>query len=192
MTRPFFSRDRISHFNLFERHADDLIGLMVQRFRDGRAVDVQDGFSRFTLDSASEFLFGSCVHSLKSGLPYPAKATSYSGSSTRALDSADEFAKAFLDAQESIAQRSRLGSLWPLWEMFGNKASSPMKIVNKYLDPILTSALENRTSPSVTVSSPEKLDEIDEDETLLDHLVKVTDGIGIITALSFGGLTFAF
>ena len=30
--------------------------------------------SRFTLDSATEFLFGNCVESLSAGLPYPRNA----------------------------------------------------------------------------------------------------------------------
>ncbi|KAF9223748.1 cytochrome P450 [Gyrodon lividus] len=58
MARPFFSHARINHFNIFDRHTEDVIN--------------QDAISRFTLDSdpATEFLFGSCVHSLSAGLPY--------------------------------------------------------------------------------------------------------------------------
>jgi len=178
MTRPFFSRDRISHFNLFERHADELIGLMVQRFRDGHAIDVQDAFSRFTLDSATEFLFGTCVHSLKSGLPHSANANVSSGPASGALSTAEEFAKAFSHVQDVIAERTRLGPYWPLWEIFGNKTAASMKIVIAFLDPILASALEKRSVPS-DVTDAEKSDEIDDDETLLDHLAKFTDGNSI-------------
>lgn len=41
MTRPFFSKDRISHFDIFGRHADDGIRFMKERFRAGYAVDFQ-------------------------------------------------------------------------------------------------------------------------------------------------------
>jgi hypothetical protein len=41
MTRPFFSRDRISHFDLFDRHASDVIALLKGRMREGLAVDFQ-------------------------------------------------------------------------------------------------------------------------------------------------------
>jgi hypothetical protein len=74
MTRPFFSKDRISHFEIFDRHAADAIEQVKERMRQGHAVDVQvrihttnphlvlivfqDVVSRFTLDSATEFLFG--------------------------------------------------------------------------------------------------------------------------------------
>lgn len=41
MTRPFFSRDRISDFDNFARHADDILSQMKARFREGYAVDFQ-------------------------------------------------------------------------------------------------------------------------------------------------------
>ena len=69
MTRPFFSRERISDFDTFSRHADGVLARMVERTREGYALDVQDALARFTLDSATEFLFGRCVHALHAGLP---------------------------------------------------------------------------------------------------------------------------
>lgn len=56
MTRPFFSRERISDFELFGRHADDAISKLASRLSEGEAVDFQDLVSRFTLDSATEFV----------------------------------------------------------------------------------------------------------------------------------------
>lgn len=44
MTRPFFSRDRISHFDIFNRHADEVIDLLVTRLQEGYAVDIQVAF----------------------------------------------------------------------------------------------------------------------------------------------------
>lgn len=41
MTRPFFSRDRISAFDNFERHAELVIQHMKDRFRAGYAIDFQ-------------------------------------------------------------------------------------------------------------------------------------------------------
>lgn len=41
MTRPFFSKDRISHFDIFDRHAADAIKQVKERMRQGYAVDVQ-------------------------------------------------------------------------------------------------------------------------------------------------------
>ena len=41
MTRPFFSKDRISHFEIFDRHATDAIKQVKERTSQGYAVDVQ-------------------------------------------------------------------------------------------------------------------------------------------------------
>jgi len=41
MTRPFFSKDRISHFDLFGRHSDAAIKSMKARFAEGAAIDFQ-------------------------------------------------------------------------------------------------------------------------------------------------------
>lgn len=41
MTRPFFNHERISHFNIFDRHAKDAITQMKLRFHAGYPVDFQ-------------------------------------------------------------------------------------------------------------------------------------------------------
>lgn len=41
MTRPFFNKDRISDFEIFEKHADDAIGQLKARLRKGYPVDFQ-------------------------------------------------------------------------------------------------------------------------------------------------------
>ena len=58
MTRPFFTRERISDFELFGRHADMAISKLKGRSNEpgNLAVDFQDLVSRFTLDSATEFV----------------------------------------------------------------------------------------------------------------------------------------
>lgn len=41
MTRPFFSKDRISHFDIFETHVDDAMNQVKNRLREGYPVDFQ-------------------------------------------------------------------------------------------------------------------------------------------------------
>jgi hypothetical protein len=41
MTRPFFNKDRISDFDIFERNAVSAITRMKQRLNEGYAVDFQ-------------------------------------------------------------------------------------------------------------------------------------------------------
>ncbi|OSX65545.1 hypothetical protein POSPLADRAFT_1065282 [Postia placenta MAD-698-R-SB12] len=108
MTRPFFSKDRISHFELFDVHAEYAIVRMRERLNAGYAVDFQDLISRFTMDSATEFLFGTCVESLRSPLPYPHNhfPTPFATQPTsqEALSRADAFSAAFLKSQHVIAE----------------------------------------------------------------------------------------
>lgn len=168
MTRPFFSRDRITDFDNFQRHADDVIRQLKKRLRAGYAIDFQDAISRFTLDSATEFLFGHDVKSLSSDLPYPYYvARSNAVQSTAAAD----FAIAFAKSQHLIAQRSRIGWIWPLFEIFEDKTAQPMNVVNAFLDPIMKDAVEKHQS----MPPGPKKDDVRDDETLLDHLVKLTN-----------------
>jgi hypothetical protein len=77
------------------------------------------------MDSATEFLFGSCVDSLSSTLPYPANATYIPAAhnSVRAQE-ANKFTVAFNDAMLQIAYRERAGWIWPLYELFVDKTGT--------------------------------------------------------------------
>lgn len=132
--------------------------------------------SRFTLDSATDFLFGSCVNSLSSGLPYPTNATVREA--LRESSAAEGFARAFGEAQSAISARARLAGVWPLFELFKDLTKGPMAVVNAFLSPILEDALERkRQGDEAWVAQAEMKDgEIEDGETLLDHLVKFTDG----------------
>ena len=60
MTRPFFARERIADFETFERYTSqtlDLLGVITSSGAMNGAIDAQDLYARFTMDSASEFLF---------------------------------------------------------------------------------------------------------------------------------------
>ncbi|CAL1701110.1 unnamed protein product [Somion occarium] len=173
MTRPFFSRDRISHFDLFDRHAEVTINKIKERMKMGEAIDFQDLISRFTLDSATEFLFGSCVHSLQSYLPYPSTSSSPFKSTSNELSRPEAFAKAFQKAQEVIASRSRIGPTWRFLEILSDKTAKPMHVVDDFLDPILRAALKKKANQDAGFEKKRGL-EVEEDETLLDHLVRFT------------------
>ncbi|KZT21756.1 cytochrome P450 [Neolentinus lepideus HHB14362 ss-1] len=174
MTRPFFSRDRISHFDIFDRHGEEAIGKMKQRFAEGYAIDFQDLVSRFTLDSATEFLFGNDVGSLSAQLPYPygikAPASALHVASPPTSAETREFAKAFAEAQEVSADRTRFGSTWPLFEIAHDKTKVPMKVVGGYIDKILEEALRKHKQ----IESTDCGEDADDGETLMEHLIKFT------------------
>ncbi|CDO68134.1 hypothetical protein BN946_scf185003.g6 [Trametes cinnabarina] len=178
MTRPYFYRDRISHFELFDRHAALLIKKMKDRFQGGHAVDFQDAIARFTLDSATEFLCGKCVDSLESDLPY-AHNDAVAPNLVRKPNVAERFARAFTEAQLIIAMRSQLGWFWHFQELLRDKTAEPMQVVDQFLTPILEEAIRrNRASRVKGMASHVK--DADEDETLLDHLVKLTNNSNVL------------
>ncbi|KAH9927180.1 cytochrome P450 monooxygenase pc-2 [Epithele typhae] len=170
MTRPYFSRDRISHFELFNRHGDLAIKKMKDRFAAGRALDFQDLVARFTLDSATEFLFGSCVNSLHADLPYPYNdpdAKLYA----REASNVEAFATAFLGAQNVISIRMRVGWMWRFKELFYDAGAEHMRVVDAFIQPILEAAIKkNKEAGNAGEESKDN-----DNETLLDHLVKFTD-----------------
>ncbi|KAJ6614110.1 cytochrome P450 monooxygenase pc-3 [Mycena sp. CBHHK59/15] len=170
MTRPFFSRDRISHFDIFDRHADDVISLLKDRMRAGYAVDFQDLIGRFTMDSASEFLFNACVHSLKANLPYPHNvAFPPPQSNSPEAQAAIKFTDAFSMAMMRISQREVLGRLWPLFEIFGDKTAEPMRTISEYLDPIIVAAMEKKR-----LAGPKEKSDDDDELSLLNDLLNTT------------------
>jgi len=168
MSRQFFTKDKIGHFDNFDRHADIAISKLRDRLREGIAVDVQDLFCRFTIDSASEFLFGSDVQSLSADLPYP---SAIKPAASRRVHPSDSFANAFQKAQVVSAARSRFGYFWRLIEFWEDGVEKEIQTVFDYVDPIVKRALETKKMKELSKAEGE-----DEGETLLEHMVKLTDG----------------
>ncbi|KAF8985719.1 cytochrome P450 [Cyathus striatus] len=155
ISRPFFTHARISNFTLFEQSATDVIRLINERMETGMAVDFQDLMQRYTLETGTAFLFGSTIHTL-SAPSHPEQS----------------FATAFHNAQEVIATRERRGWLWPIFEVFEDKAKAHMRVVNAYLDMVLERAVERK---NVKDAERERLGgKVEEEETMLDHLLTVT------------------
>lgn len=69
--------------------------------------------------------------------------------------------------------RLRLGGIWPLQEIRRDASAERMQIIDEFLQPILTQAIAKNRNTGVSKGA-EKQEE--EHETLLDHLVKLTDG----------------
>ncbi|KAG1731966.1 cytochrome P450 monooxygenase pc-3 [Suillus paluster] len=153
MTRPFFSKDRVSDFDIFEKHADDAIRQIKIRLREGYPVDFQDMISRFTMDSATEFLLR------KGWLIYPSSSP-LSKDPAILRHPANQFAHAFHEAQVSTIPRGHVGALWRMIELFGDKVKKHMK-----------KAASN--SGSLIGSAQDK--DVQEGNTLLDHLVNCSE-----------------
>ena len=89
LIRPSFTRDQVADLTSLEILFQDLLILLP---RDGKtAVDLQDLFFSYTIDSATEFLFGQSVGTLKRSEPEFG------------------FAEAFQYAQKAVIMRGMLG-----------------------------------------------------------------------------------
>lgn len=92
LIKPSFSRDQVADLTVFESLMPDLFALIPG---DGSTtVDLQDLFFCYTIDSATDLLFGESAGSLK-----------------QVLQQGTTFAEAFNYAQEAIRMRSVLGPL---------------------------------------------------------------------------------
>ncbi|KAF8918928.1 cytochrome P450 monooxygenase pc-3 [Mucidula mucida] len=165
MTRPFFSKDRISDFDNFERHTSTTIALMKERLQEGHPVEFQDAVSRFTLDSATEYLFGKDVESLTAGIPYP-ESSNIRNSDHFENHPSNIFARAFIKGQRLIALRTGFGRLWPLQEFWTNEVISLRRTVDEFVEPLVKDAFRKKA-----VGQLEKNGQV----SLVSDLVNVTD-----------------
>ncbi|KAF8960252.1 cytochrome P450 [Flammula alnicola] len=169
MTRPFFTRERISDFEIYDRNCDLSLVTAKKRLAEGFSLDFQDLASRFTLDSATEFLFGNNVGSLLAGIPYPASATERTPRSFYDHPST-VFVKAFTEGQVLSVCRLGYGDDWPLLELWGDRVKPLRKIMDGFTEPVMNEALARRERELQGGGDSKS----DEDVTLLAHLVRHT------------------
>ncbi|KAJ7839256.1 cytochrome P450 monooxygenase pc-2 [Mycena olivaceomarginata] len=172
MTRPFFTRERILEFAIFEKYANDAIDQAATRLRQGYAVDFQDVASRFTLDSSTEFLFGKSADSLSAGLAYP-ESSSEKNPASFLNHPSNGFVHAFVEAQRLHVSRSRFGAKWRLNEFWRDEVKVHREVIDQFIEPIVNDALAEKARLSTQDSKPET-------ETLLGHLLTVTEDKDII------------
>ncbi|TRM60427.1 cytochrome P450 [Schizophyllum amplum] len=178
MTRPFFNKDKISHFDNFERHADDIIRLAKERITEGYPVDFQDMVARFTLDSATEYLFGYDVNSSGAGLPYAPGAPT-SNPPEFFAHSSNRFVTAFEEAQNLTAMRAHVGPGWRLYEAWKDKVQPCRHVIDGFVNEIIAdSALQKAEIEAKKATSETKTGE---DDTLLSHLMKYTQDRRVLT-----------
>ncbi|KAK6197866.1 cytochrome P450 alkane hydroxylase [Scheffersomyces amazonensis] len=130
MLRPQFSRDQVAHVQALEPH----VQILAQHIRKnkGQLFDLQELFFRFTVDSATEFLFGESVGSLKdASIGYPTPDIDFDGRTG--------FANAFNVSQNYLASRSVLQDLYFL--INDRKFRDSTKAVHKFADYYVQKAL---------------------------------------------------
>ncbi|KAF8671824.1 cytochrome p450 [Rhizoctonia solani] len=155
MTRPFFVRERISEFDLFDKYAQKFLARMEEHTDTGVPMDIQDLYAsrpfgdslslshylfyfwiqaRLTIDAACEFLFSSTsVNTLSLPLPTAYKAE-MGARGTAAPTSYGSFVSAFDEAQGIIPIRGRMGPyIWPLAEWKGDRVMACRRVVNEWV-----------------------------------------------------------
>ena len=129
----------------------------------------QDVMSRFTLDCATEFLFGTDVRSLSAGLPYPPGLAPAQTTTPFSQHPADRFSRAFFEAQKVSAMRGAYGNLWQLLEFFRDKTDEHMAVIDMFVEPVICEAIARKKTGGCQAKPGD-------DDTLLDHLVNYTEG----------------
>lgn len=147
MIRPNFVKEQVAHLETFENFMADLFELIPA---DGSTVDLQDLFFSYTIDTATEFLFGHSIQDLKK--------RRYGASE----DFEADFAGAFNYAQHAIGNRIRFGIAASLFA--DPKADRCNRIchqlVEQYVDKALRirekdNDLEKNISPSTSEDNNE-------------------------------------
>lgn len=171
--RPFFSKNRISDFEIFERVSSTTLDLIASRAIASKPVDVQDLLHRFTLDSASEFLFGVNLNTLSYPLTEPGKVKLGPKGSVpiEGTNEFDVFTEAFERVAVLITRRGAKGNTWPLSEMLEDKTEEPIATIMRWMDPLVKRALEAKTKQKETGIEAQVTETV-----FLDFLASQTDG----------------
>ncbi|KAK6844149.1 cytochrome P450 [Apiospora arundinis] len=138
LLRPNFAREQVADLGALERHLSLFLSLIP---RSGDVtVDLQMLFFRLTIDTATEFLFGSSVDSLRALKESGGIMAAESSSSSTSTDSA--FAEAMNDAQTDIIFRARLGMFYHLQSH--KRGKEAIKFVHSYVDQFVDEAVRQR------------------------------------------------
>lgn len=120
-------REQIADLGLFETHIQDLFDAIPGAVEPGSwtpAFDVQPLLERFTMDTATEFLFGESVYSLKDD----STATSTLFSKQEMM----QFVDAFFRAEKTTAKSMIYGDLF--WLIHDRNFKEQCKVVHNFVD----------------------------------------------------------
>lgn len=168
----------MSDYDSFYKYSEKMVTLMKRVVGAGEAIDVQDLFARFTLDTGGEFLFGkSDLNTLD--LPLPKAGTARLGPKGVATDGMyGGFAQAFEEGQTNT--RDRLGKpqfFWMAKEFFTDSQAKMYQVITDYLEPMAKAALDRKEKAEANRGSDEE-----DGMSFLDHLARSTDGTSALSS----------
>lgn len=144
LIRPSFARDQVADLTSLENLIQDLFLLLP---RDGKSVvDLQELFFRYTVDSATEFLFGESVGTLKKTQSEP------------------EFAQAFHYAQRAVIVRAMLGPLNMFY--YDRKANECNRICREFVEQFVDEAFH---AAEIKTEDPKQLNKKKHPKRIFSH-----------------------
>ncbi|GLA70827.1 protein kinase alk2 [Aspergillus tubingensis] len=135
MLRPQFTRDQVADLDLMDGHVTKMMDLIP---KDGSTFDIQRLFFLLTMDSATHFLFGESVGSMRTS-------TESSLLEKSTVGNAQGFAEAFNRAQEYLVSRSRAMAFY--WLVNPKEFREANQLVHEVVDHYVRLALEAKRHP---------------------------------------------
>jgi len=161
LVRPQFSHEQVSNLSLIDAHAQILLNILKTNESGWtRSMDVQPLFFRFTLDTATEFLYGQSVHSQS--------AEAYPETHNNRVDGA-AFSRNLDAAKHLVDKRGALGKFYWLMPM------GKMKFHCKQLHAVVDQMIQERLRDKMGTSFGEE--KVEKKFVLLDELAKKTDDL---------------
>ncbi|KAL9000148.1 MAG: hypothetical protein Q9188_005739 [Gyalolechia gomerana] len=133
LIRPNFVRKQVADLPLMEHHVRHMMSHLPG---NGTPVDIQPFFFRMTLDTATEFLFGRSINSLRPDATAESK----------------HFSWAFDYSLGCIAQKMRLGKF--NWMYQDRKYTEACKFIHNYVRPIIADAVVHRREKNYQSDKP--------------------------------------
>jgi hypothetical protein len=177
IARPFFTKERISDFHIFEQTSVKTLNLIASRAAAYAPIDIQDLLQRLTLDAAALFLWGHALNTLDQPLTQPGRVVLGPKGSAPADGGGewDAFTHAFETVAVLITRRGVQGDTWPLLELFKDQTEEPIRVIMDWLEPHVRQALE-RKAKRKEASGDAVVNARDDDTVFLDYLADRTDG----------------
>ncbi|KAH9979194.1 cytochrome P450 monooxygenase CYP63 [Russula compacta] len=178
IARPFFSKERISDFHIFEETSVKTLNLIANRAATSAPIDIQDLLQRCTLDAAALFLWGHALNTLDQPLMQPGRVVLGPKGSAPADGGTewDQFTNAFETVAVLITRRGVQGDTWPLLELFKDKTEEPIQVIMDWLQPLVREALD-RKAKRKEGNGDAKVSTHDDETVFLDYLADRTDDV---------------
>ncbi|RAK96990.1 cytochrome P450 [Aspergillus ibericus CBS 121593] len=135
LLRPQFTRDQVADLDLMDGHISNMMDLIP---KDGSNFDIQRLFFLLTMDSATHFLFGESVGSMRTS-------SESNFLEKSAVGNAQGFAEAFTLAQEYLVSRSRAMKFY--WMINPKEFREANRLVHEVVDHYVQLALESKRHP---------------------------------------------